>query len=253
MPTEPTTRPTAPGPGTDELTTTETATSEHTPTGSRTVSKPRRKTILLAVVAILAVAVPAAAQSSFRDVGSSYVHAEGIQKMRQAGITAGCGDGRDYCPNDAVTRGAMASFLSRSGAQGYGATNATTFAAGSGNVNGVPVTLDVDGAGESGRQQVVLSGSVTVAASGDVSGCPCEVEAYIYRARGEVVGPRSFATLEPSSTVSIPVDWATRIDAGRTEQYRIAVFIDGTQQTSGLRADGTLNAVTAPFGRVAGG
>jgi hypothetical protein len=231
-----------------------TDTTDTTSTGSRTVSTPRRKTVLLAVVAILALAVPAAAQTAFRDVGSNYVHAEGVQKMRQAGITAGCGDGRDYCPNDAVTRGAMASFLSRGGGQGYGATNATTFAAGTGNVNGVPVTLDVTGAGESGgRQQVVLSGSVSVAASGDVTGCPCEVEAYIYRARGSVVGPRSFATLDPSSTISMPVDWATRIDSGRTEQYRIAVFIDGTQQTSGLRADATLNAVTAPFGRVAGG
>lgn len=254
MPTEPMpTGPTSTGPVTTTTTATAAATSEHAPTRSRTVSKPRRKTMLLAVVAILVIAVPAAAQTAFRDVGSEYVHADGVQKMRQAGITAGCGDGRDYCPNDGVTRGAMASFLSRSGAQGYGATNATTFAGGSGNVNGVPVTLDVAGAGESGRQQVVLSGSVTVAAEGEVAGCPCEVEAYIYRARGEVVGPRSFATLDSTSTISIPVDWATRIDAGRTEQYRVAVFIDGTEQTSGLRADGTLNAVTAPFGSVAGG
>jgi hypothetical protein len=231
-----------------------TTTTERPSTGSRTVSKPRRKTLLLAIVALLAIAVPAAAQTAFRDVRSSYVHAGGIQQMREAGITAGCGDGRDYCPTDPVTRGAMASFLTRGGAQAYGATNATTFAAGSGNVNGVPVTLDVTGVGQSGgRQNVSLSGSVTVAASGAVTGCPCEVEAYIYRARGSVVGPRSFATLDGSSTVSLPVDWATRIESGRTEQYRIAVFVNGTTQTSGLRGDGTLNAVTAPFGRVAGG
>jgi hypothetical protein len=229
--------------------------TDHPMTGSRTVNQPRRrKTIVLVVVALLAIAVPAAAQTAFRDVPARYVHSDAIQKMRAAGITAGCGDGTRYCPNDAVTRGAMASFLARGGAQAYGATNATTFAGGSGNVNGVPVTLDVTGAGERpGRQQVVLQGQATVTASGAVAGCPCEVEAYIYRARGSVVGPRSFATLTPSSTVAIPVHWATRIDAGSTEQYRIAVFVNGTTQTSGLRADATLNAVTAPFGRVSGG
>jgi hypothetical protein len=233
---------------------TTTTTTDRPTSGSRTVPKPRKKTVLLAVVALLAIAVPAAAQTGFRDVSPNYVHSGGVQAMREAGITAGCRDGRDYCPNDAVTRGAMASFLTRGGAQAYGATNATTFAAGAGNVNGVPVTLDVTGAGESGgRQNVSLSGSVTVTASGNVTGCPCEVEAYIYRARGSVVGPRSFATLQPSSTVALPVDWATRIDSGRTEQYRIAVFVNGTTQTSGLRGDATLNAVTAPFGRVAGG
>ncbi|WP_169786918.1 S-layer homology domain-containing protein [Nitriliruptor alkaliphilus] len=221
--------------------------------------KPRRKTVLLAVIAMLAIAVPAAAQSGgFRDVGSGYVHAKAVDQMRSAGITVGCGDGSRYCPNDPVTRGAMASFLTRGGAQGYGANNATTLAAGSGNVNGVPVTLDVTGAGESGgRQQIVLQGSVTVTASQELDGCePCEVEAYIYRARGSVVGPRSFASLDTSgggATVSLPVDWATRIDSARTEQYRIAVFVDGTTATAGLRADGTLNAVTAPFGRSSSG
>lgn len=242
---------------TAETTTAET--SDHP--GSRTVTMPRRKTVLLAVVALLAIAVPAAAQSGFRDVPSRYVHSEPISRMRGAGITVGCGDGTRYCPNDAVTRGAMASFLTRGGAQGYGADSATTLAAGGDdaapNVNGVPVTLDVTGAGESGgRQQIVLQGSVTVTAAEAVVGCPCEVEAYIYRARGSVVGPRTFATLdagEGPATVALPVDWATRIDSTRTEQYRIAVFVDGTPQTAGLRVDGTLNAVTAPFGRSASG
>lgn len=241
---------------TDDASTTSTL-DDHPMTGSRTVRKPRRKTVLLTVVVMLAIAVPAVAQTGgFRDVGGEYVHAKAVDQMRSAGITVGCGDGTRYCPTDPVTRGAMASFLTRSGAQGYGANNATTLAAGTGNVNGVPVTLDVTGAGESGgRQQVVLQGSVTVTANASgATVCPCEVEAYIYRARGSVVGPRSFATLAgPGSSVSLPVDWATRIDSARTEQYRIAVFVNGTTATAGLRADGALNAVTAPFGRSSSG
>lgn len=230
------------------------------PTRSLTVPKPRRKFVVLAVVALLAIAVPAAAQTAFRDVPSSYVHSQAIGQMRQAGITIGCGDGRDYCPNNVVTRGAMASFIARGGAQAYANRSATTLAAGSGNVNGVPVTVDVTGAGESGgRQQVVLQGSVTVHRNGAVSGCPCEVQAFIYRARGNVEGPSSWAVLgelpatgSGVSSISLPVTWATTIDAGRTEQYRVAVFVDGTAQ-SGVNADGALTAVTAPFGRVAGG
>jgi hypothetical protein len=227
------------------------------PTGSATVPKPRRNTVILAVVALLAIAVPAAAQSAFRDVPQRYVHSQAIGQMRQAGITNGCGDGTNYCPNDVVTRGAMASFLARGGSQAYADRSTTSLAAGTGNVNGVPVTVDVTGAGESGgRQQVVLQGSVTVHAEGAVSGCPCEVQAYVYRARGSVEGPSSWAVLGDApaagsgvSSIAIPVTWATTIDSGRTEQFRVAVFVDGTTQT-GVNAEATLTAVTAPFGQV---
>ena len=41
------------------------------------------------------------------------VHADSIQAIRQAGFTVGCGDGTRFCPDDVVTRGAMATFLLR--------------------------------------------------------------------------------------------------------------------------------------------
>lgn len=229
--------------------------TDHLTRGKRTMTKPRRNRItLLAVVVLLAIAIPAAAQTGgFRDVAPRYVHAPGIEELVDAGITKGCGDGSRYCPTDPVTRGAMASFLSRSGAQAYGGTSATTLLAGTGNVNGVPVTLDVTAAGEKGgTQHAVLHGSVTVTADEANTDCPCEVEAYIYRARGSVVGPRSFATLggEEGASVSLSVGWATTMATAATEQYRIAVFIDGTQRPAGYHVQGTLNAVTAPFGTV---
>ncbi len=40
-------------------------------------------------------------------------HAEGIQELRQRSITLGCGNGLNYCPDDVVTRGALATFLLR--------------------------------------------------------------------------------------------------------------------------------------------
>ena len=44
-------------------------------------------------------------------VGS--VHADAIQAIRQYSITKGCGDGFYFCPEDVVTRAAMATFLRR--------------------------------------------------------------------------------------------------------------------------------------------
>ena len=41
------------------------------------------------------------------------VHSEGIQAIRQASITLGCGTGLNFCPESVVTRGAMATFLLR--------------------------------------------------------------------------------------------------------------------------------------------
>ena len=81
----------------------------------RTTSSQRRLAAITAVGA-MAVLLPgiAVAQSGFGDVPSNYVHAPGIDYVADAGITAGCGDGSDYCPNDAVTRGQMATFLHRS-------------------------------------------------------------------------------------------------------------------------------------------
>lgn len=55
--------------------------------------------------------LPASSTTRFSDVGSS-VHVPAINAIAEAGITLGCGDGR-YCPQGAVRRGEMASFLAR--------------------------------------------------------------------------------------------------------------------------------------------
>ena len=48
----------------------------------------------------------------FTDVPASNIFFTWIQKMRQVGITTGCG-ANVYCPNDPVTRGQMAVFVMR--------------------------------------------------------------------------------------------------------------------------------------------
>lgn len=48
----------------------------------------------------------------FTDVPSNNIFFQYIQKMKQLGVTSGCGGGQ-FCVNDANTRGQMAAFLSR--------------------------------------------------------------------------------------------------------------------------------------------
>lgn len=74
----------------------------------------RRLAVAVVTVGLLSVPLAAAANHVFGDVDHGYTHAPGIEYVADTGITAGCGDGSDYCPNDAVTRGQMATFLHRS-------------------------------------------------------------------------------------------------------------------------------------------
>jgi hypothetical protein len=57
-------------------------------------------------------ASPAPASATFSDVPSTNTFFAAIEALSAAGITHGCGAGT-FCPNEAVTRGQMAAFLSR--------------------------------------------------------------------------------------------------------------------------------------------
>ncbi|MGE5277178.1 MAG: S-layer homology domain-containing protein [Acidobacteriota bacterium] len=50
--------------------------------------------------------------ATFADVPTNYIFFRGIEALAASGITSGCGNG-NFCPNDPVTRGTMASFLAR--------------------------------------------------------------------------------------------------------------------------------------------
>jgi len=73
------------------------------------------KIILIAVSALVLV-IPLTAYatvSMFADVPDNHIFVEDINWMKTAGVTNGCGDGTNYCPNDNVTRGQMAAFMHR--------------------------------------------------------------------------------------------------------------------------------------------
>ena len=54
---------------------------------------------------------PAPATATFNDVPTTSGQFRFVEALVAAGITSGCGAG-NYCPNDPVTRGQMAVFLS---------------------------------------------------------------------------------------------------------------------------------------------
>lgn len=55
---------------------------------------------------------PAPAVASFSDVSTAHPFFNEVEQMRKSGITFGCGGGQ-YCPDQPVTRGQMAAFLTR--------------------------------------------------------------------------------------------------------------------------------------------
>lgn len=69
--------------------------------------------VAVTVVAMVAGAVGAVAATRFGDVRAGHAHEAGIGWLVDAGVTAGCGDGSDYCPDDPVTRSQMATFMHR--------------------------------------------------------------------------------------------------------------------------------------------
>ena len=58
-------------------------------------------------------ALPESGEARFRDVRYSSTHGRSISAIADAGWTNGCNGGLDYCPERAVTRQEMASFLRR--------------------------------------------------------------------------------------------------------------------------------------------
>ena len=72
---------------------------------------------LVSVAALALVPLGALAQNcvGFGDVLASNSFCPNVEWVKNRGVTLGCGDGSNYCPNDPVTRLQMAIFLNRLG------------------------------------------------------------------------------------------------------------------------------------------
>ncbi len=72
-----------------------------------------RTALVLLILAVLAIPATAYGTHIFADVSDSNVHAEGIEFMKNSGVSIGCQDGTVYCPGDPVTRAQMGTFMYR--------------------------------------------------------------------------------------------------------------------------------------------
>jgi len=204
--------------------------------------------LLVLAMAFIVIAVPASAADRFDDVAATSTHRDAIEELVDSGITLGCDPGR-YCPQQLVRRDQMASFLTRTGSRTVFHEGVASLSSG----DGVPASVTIRATGAPGGQTMVsLQGSVSVYASGNLSACPCEVEAFVYREGDDAQGPSSWAQLPDvmsgsgRALTSLPVSWALEVSSGATETYRLAVFIDGA--LAEVQAEGSLTAITTPFG-----
>jgi S-layer homology domain len=130
-----------------------------------------RKTLLAtAVAAVMAIGITAtASHNSFSDVPDDHLFFNGVEWALANGITVGCGDGSEFCPDQPVTRGQMVTFLKRYDENlggfdipiGLGITGRSVTQTpfnGNGAVSGLSMDL-----------QIPLSGVLIISASADTS------------------------------------------------------------------------------------
>ena len=210
--------------------------------------RPRRSRIVLATTIAVALLVPAGAFANhqFSDVPSDHTFHNPISRIADAAITTGCG-ANTFCPDNPVTRGQMAAFLTRGLARGA-RTNLLGTATSS-----TPVTLgtiqitagDVQG----GYAYVLLS--ATVNAYAIQAGCYCEATTLILRGM-TVVSQEVYMDLP---AVNTPTDGDTDEVATTTNMIVVPTGVPQTfsvrfQRTVGsatVYAFGTLWAVVIPF------
>ncbi len=73
-----------------------------------------RATMAVWTVRVVDEADPAPVSSTrFADVDATHAQAAFVERLAALGVTQGCGDGTNFCPDSAVTRAEMAVFLSR--------------------------------------------------------------------------------------------------------------------------------------------
>lgn len=211
---------------------------------------------MLAVIAALLLALPAGVMASDRhgDLPADHPYHDDAARMAAAGITVGCSEEPPrYCPDEALSRGQMAAFLSRGLSRAAFGTSVTSLTSANG-FRGVPASATVaTGGAPGGTGYVVLQGSVTVYADGDTSSCPCEIEAFIYRAGDERAGPSAWTQLPAdkastgTASTSAAVTWVAPVGTGTSVTFHLAVFVNGAEP-GGASAEGALSALYVPFG-----
>ena len=206
----------------------------------------------VAIVVLIAPAI-ALANHQFGDVPTSASYHDEVDSLVGAGITSGCGGG-NYCPNQAVTRGQMAQFMTRGlgiATAGYGELAASD------TEEFYVATVAIQTGGLPGK-----TGFVTVDADLsvlDLSGlCPCGVIFSIEETTTFDPGPVGTMGTSPvisgGSAASGSVNWVFEVPTGSDVEYGLwaTIFSDAPGITpTGVGEPvftGSLTAEYSPFG-----
>jgi hypothetical protein len=222
-----------------------------TPTRFRT-KLPVLGVLALALVVTLAIAIPndTSASHNFSDVPDSMIFHEEVGRIKDAGITTGCGGGK-YCPWDPVSRLAMAAFMNR----GFGrvAMNNSLI---DGTINVTDnhrivggVVIVVPGSGASATQFVEVRGRVVAYDSlASCASTPCTVQGYIW----DPTLPGFFAAKSATAFKifdTIEASWVFAATPGAHAYYLVLV----TDAVADLDlSEFVMTATTYPFGAAGG-
>ena len=165
-----------------------------TSTPRRTRRRLRRPFLLATVLAALAIPGVALASHQFSDVPDSNQFHTSISNVKIAGITAGCG-GRKYCPDDPVTRGQMAAFLSR------GLGRAAMSIDGAPEIGGTTYTQVVEQSIRTPGVGFVLATITGTVLTPDATACPCDVRLQITEDDGGSSIPLAETTVPAADAV----------------------------------------------------
>ena len=222
------------------------------------VLKGRSRRTLAAAVLVLATAAIAAsvawATDVFSDVPTASPHHADINAVAGAGITGGCAPGL-YCPDQAVRRDQMASFLHRAaGRLGYAplpsmAVPATETALWTFSITpGIP-------AGGSGTGFVKVDAKLNFTLT-DGTTCPCDYYARLATPSSGYMDS-SFSTITLYNTLdvaTIPLTGAIPVtsSAHQTIQVNVLRFLGGGGGTGPATVSGDATATYYPFGGTGG-
>jgi hypothetical protein len=222
---------------------------------------PRRKTTVLllslALAGVVAVSV-AWATDAFSDVPSSSVHHDDVTAIRNGGITTGCNPPANtlYCPEQAVRRDQMASFLRRGlSRSAFGSWFGMPVPAGTDvevTVVGVPITVGLPaGAHPDAANFVQATAEVRIELL-DATGCPCSFRAALVDAdSGLYIDGLFYArtVLDAARPVdTIPVVGRARYTTSGEQTIAVVVGRDTVSPSAVAEASANVSLTSMPFG-----
>jgi len=204
-------------------------------------------TIVAALVGGTVATVSAGGGQSFTDVPPSHQFYDEIEGIVDAGITTGFSSDNTYRPNQAVTRGSMAAFMSR----GFGRANQAGASGQSITSDNSAVSLgtaviEAGAAGGQGGNVVVQADAQFGVAEVD---CTCTFVVEIF-ADGSVVASRTIMTDDVSvvglTSQGVSVSKLIPIDANTSETYQVRVKAT-TAGANSTVASANIIATYVPF------